>query len=209
MPTNAEILSLAPGAGYLAANAKSKSVLFPNFGRLNPILPQQIYALYFVIKKIYDLNPNYSGMTAACLYLWEIMGRYGLAAQGIAGGGGSVPSPTPPARITFPLYIFGGTTGSSFESDGITYLNPYLFGLQIAIFPDQYSQQFLLAGDDTFTVNTSGLVMNIPGFDANTQTWVIRVEQWFGNIPTPPTSNILSEIGNNLITETGNNIITE
>ena len=62
MPTVTEILHLEPGAGYLAANAKDKSVLY-NSNRLNPILPQQIYALYYIIKKIYDNDANYKGLS--------------------------------------------------------------------------------------------------------------------------------------------------
>ncbi len=101
MPTVAEILSAAPGATYLAANAVDKSVLF-NKGRLNPILPQQIYSIYFVLKKIYDLNPTYTGLIPTANYLWEIMGRYGIAAGGISGGGGSV-TPILPSIIPDPL----------------------------------------------------------------------------------------------------------
>lgn len=105
MPNNANILAYAPGASYLAANDVRKSGLYNNSGRTNPILPQQIYAIYFVIKKIYDLDPNYPGMTVACQYLWEIMGRYGLKAIGLTGNGGSVtpinPSIPEPAPYDF------------------------------------------------------------------------------------------------------------
>lgn len=111
MPTNAQIISLAPGASYLAANDVRKSALFDNFIRLNPILPQQIYAIYFITNKIYTLNPNYPGMTAVCLYLWEIMGKYGVAAQGLSGGGGSVSPITPPgSNINTIEFIIGGVS---------------------------------------------------------------------------------------------------
>ena len=89
MPTVVQILQYAPAASYLAANANAKSALFNN-SRVNPILPQQIYALYFVLKKIYNEDPVYDGLVPCANYLWEIMGRYGIQAQGVYGGGGSV-----------------------------------------------------------------------------------------------------------------------
>lgn len=113
MPTPATILSLAPGAGYLSANAVRGSVLF-NRGRLNPILPQQIYALYFILKKIYDKNPNQDGLVPSCNYLWEIMGRYGVAAEGLVGGG-SV-SPVTPGTAPSPIEFV--VSGSSFMVNG-------------------------------------------------------------------------------------------
>lgn len=122
-------------------------------------------------------------------YLWWLISPYGLTAKAtITGGsgGGTVVPGTLISTSIFPLYIFGGTSGSSFESDGISYNNPNIVGVQLAIFPDQYSQQFLLAGSDTFSYTATGIVINIAGFNANVQTWVIRVEQWFGTIPTPP-----------------------
>ena len=88
MPTNAIILSNAPIASVLAGNDISKGTLFGQ--RIDPLLDQKIYCEYFKIKKIYDLDPTYTGMTAACLYLWELMGKYGIQAQAYTGGGGSV-----------------------------------------------------------------------------------------------------------------------
>ena len=71
MPANSVILENAPVACVLAGTDISRGTLFGQ--RIDPLLDQKIYATYFVIKKIFDLDPNYSGMTAACLYLWELM----------------------------------------------------------------------------------------------------------------------------------------
>lgn len=168
MPTNAEILLAAPSAGYLAANAVDKGKLFGK-GRLTPILPNQIYALYFIIKKIYDYDPDYPGMTIACLYLWEIMGRYGVAAGG-SSGGGSVAPITPTISI-FPFYI----TSSDFEVDGLSYNNPDIVGVNLELFIDEYSQQFYTAGVLTFSMTATGFIINLPGFSAASNTYTIRI----------------------------------
>ena len=168
MPTNAQILQYAPGASYLAANAVRESGLFDNSARNNPLLPQQIYALYFVIKKIYDLDPTYPGMTALCLYLWEIMGRYGIQAQGLSGGGGSAPSPTP--SQWFPIYL----TQANFTT-ATFYPNANIFGNNIAIFMNEINRY--LDPLTEFSVSTTGVTILIPGFDALTNTYTFVIEK--------------------------------
>lgn len=126
MPTVAEILNYAPTASYLAANAVDKAKLF-NKNNLNPILPQQIYALYFILKEIYNRNPVYDGLVPCANYLWEIMGRYGIQAQGIFGSGGSV-TPITPSLVPDPFdFIVDGsslipTGGSSVDLSAYGYI---------------------------------------------------------------------------------------
>lgn len=116
MPTVVEILNLAPIASYLAANANDKGTLFRG-GRLNPLLPQQIYAAWYILNKIYDEDPTFDGLIPCSNYLWELMGVYGVRAQGVTGGGGSVTPITPylrPSELHFE--VSGSTplaTGSS------------------------------------------------------------------------------------------------
>jgi len=188
VPTVSEILELAPGACFLAGNAVDKSVLF-NRGRLNPILPNQIYAIYFVTKKIYDKDPSYNGLVPVCNYLWEIMGRYGVAAQQFTGGGGSVSPVTPSTKGIYPLAI----TSADFESDGVSYNNHDIIGDNIMLFINQYSQQWLLAGQGFFVYTDEGIRITLDGFDANTQEYTIIIEQVFGSgvTPTPSTENSL------------------
>lgn len=141
MPTPTQVLTLAPGAGYLAFNAIDKGQLFGR-GKLNPILPQQIFGLYYIIKKIYDNDPNYTGMVAACNYLWEIMGRYGVAAQG-ASGGGSVSPITPPSSV-YPL-IFVVSVSSIIPDGGSSLVISSFIG---------YNLQFTRNGVVQSTINT-------------------------------------------------------
>jgi len=143
MPTTQVILANAPIAAYLAGNAKDKSVLFNSFGRLNPILPQQIYALFFILNEIYTTNndqnpsdPEYDGMVPCCEYLWEIMGRYGIQAQGVSGSGGIAPSPTPVQG--FPIYI----TQASFTT-ATFYPNTNIFGNDIIIYLNEINRYLI------------------------------------------------------------------
>ena len=189
MPNTAEILNLAPAASYLAANQLSKGTLY-DVRKISPILPQQIYALYFIINKIHSIDPNYPGLYAYANYLWEIMIPFGVRAQGIIGGGGSVPSPTPSNQGVYPFVI----TSADFESDGVSYNNPNIVGDNLELFPNQLNQQFWYAGQGFFVYTSSGIKIIYDGFNANTQSWTIRIDQVFGNgIPvTPPaTENTL------------------
>lgn len=167
MPTNAEILDLAQGAGYLAVNAVRKGGIFNNSSRLNPILPQQIYALYFIINKIYTLNPTYAGMDAACNYLWEIMGRYGVQAQSLVGSGGSVAPPS--STQGFPIYI----TEANFET-ATFYPNTNLFGNNIRPFLNQINRYLL---DGEYTVSSTGFTVLLDGFDASQYEYEIVIEK--------------------------------
>ncbi len=172
MPTVTEILSLAPGASYLAANQVQKSVLFNNQARLNPLLPQQIYALYFVLKKIYDNDPIYDGLVPTANYLWEIMGRYGIAAQGLTGGGGSVTPVTPSVPIKSPIKITGTDFVSATEweganSDSISILPSYT----LQVFYNDI-QRFLDEGSEWNRTST-GVEITLAGFDAITFPTVI------------------------------------
>lgn len=167
MPSVAEILGYAPGAGYLAANAQSKSVLFNNGGRLNPLLPQQIYALYFIIQKIYDKDPNYDGLVPATNYLWEIMGRYGIQAQGLTGGG-IVPGPASPQN--YPIYI----TQANFTTATL-YPNTKLFGTNISVFLSQINR--LLIPNVEFSVDQTGLTILVGSFDALNNDYELLIEK--------------------------------
>lgn len=168
MPTVSEILGYAPGASYLAANANGKRVLFNNSARLNPILPQQIYALYFVIKKIYDEDPTYDGLVPATNYLWEIMGRYGIKAQGLQGGGGSI---APPAGTQgYPIYI----TQADFTT-ATFYPNTNIFGTNVIIFLNEINRY--LIPNTEFTVDATGITITLGGFDASQFDYNLVIEK--------------------------------
>lgn len=95
MPTTAVILNNAPIACVLAGNAVAKGNLFG--GTTSPDLPKTIFACHYVLKKIYDEDPDYPGLRWAALRLWELCGKYAIQAYAYTGGGGSVAPITPPS----------------------------------------------------------------------------------------------------------------
>jgi len=205
--TTSDILTLAPASSYLAANAIAKGQLFPR-NKLNPILSQQIYAVYFILNKINTLDPTNPALYPCAQYLWELMGRYGVAAQGITGNGGSVPSPTTPTQNIFPFYI----TSADFESDGVSYNNPNIVGVNLELFPNQLNQQFWYAGQGFFVYTSTGIQITYAGFDANTQDWTIRIDQIFssggGSAPATDSELLINTTDSLLINTTDSLLIT-
>lgn len=65
MPSVSEILDAAPAACVLANNDLDRGQLYGR--RLDSLLPQKIYATYFVIKKIYDNSGVVAGVTATAV----------------------------------------------------------------------------------------------------------------------------------------------
>ncbi len=179
MPTVARILQLAPAASYLAANYVDKK----NFLKGGALVPNQsinIYRIYKILKHVYDKDPTYPGLQVRCDYLYELLKRWALAAAAIVDGndGGSVAPPTPGGSVAFPFYIFS----ANFESDGVTYLNSKIAGVNIALFIDEYVQQFFPGTNFTYVAG-GGFTITAPGFDANNFDYTIRVERYFP-IPT-------------------------
>lgn len=167
MPTNTQILDLAQGASYLAANAIAKGQLFPR-NKLNPLLPQQIYAVWFILNKIHTLDPTNTALTPCCNYLWELCGKYGIAAQGLSGSGGNVP---PPAGTQgYPIYV----TQANFTTATL-YPNTNIFGTNIAIFLNEINRY--LDPSTEFSVSSAGVTILVPGFDATTNNYTLIIEK--------------------------------
>lgn len=181
MPTIARILQLAPASSYLASNYKDQTSVFNPSGRGKSTKNQAIliYIYWKILNKIYEIDPNYDGLQAPADYLYELEMKFAFKAGSIVdgGGGGSV-TPITPSGINYPFYIHS----SDFESDGVTYLNDKIAGVNIALFINEYVQQFFPGVDFTY-VPTGGFVITAPGFDANNFEYTIRVERYFP-IPT-------------------------
>lgn len=171
MPSTATILQYAPYACVLASNAAQKGNLF-NGGAVDPTLPQKIYSVYVIAKKIYDIDPTYAGLDYVVSRLWELMRGYGLASQAGAGGGGSVAPATPISDI-FPFII----TSSAFQSDGISYNNPDIVGVALTIFINEVSQSWMTASPLTFQYTLVGIQVLVPGFDANLYDYTIMLQR--------------------------------
>ncbi len=108
-------------------------------------------------------------------YLIWLIGIYGQEAQYIidntSGGGTITPSGD---TVFFPFYI----NSSNFESDGVTYLNSKIAGTNISLFINEYSQQFFPGTEFTYVAG-GGFVITAPGFDANSNSYTIRVEKYY------------------------------
>jgi hypothetical protein len=98
------------------------------------------------------------------------MGRYGLASQGLSGSGGSAGGITPTGL--FPIFI----TSSNFTT-ATAYNNPNIVGQNIAIFVNEYSQQWMVAGATTFTMTSTGINITLPGFDATAFQYTILIDK--------------------------------
>lgn len=167
MPTNSQILDLAQGASYLAANAIDKGQLFPR-NKLNPLLPRQIYAVWFILNKIHTLDPTNSALTSCCNYLWELMGKWGIAAQGLSGSGGNVPVPA--GTQQYPIYI----TQANFTTATL-YPNTNIFGTNIIIYLNEINRY--LIPNTEFTVAAAGVTITLGGFDATLFTYNLVIEK--------------------------------
>jgi hypothetical protein len=159
MPTVTQILNAFPTACILAGNDVAKSSL--NGKRLDNDLPKKMYAIYFVLKKIYSINPNFTGVIAVANYLWELMGKYGVQALNYqsSGSGGSV-TPIPINPITSQYLI--PITGMSFK-DATQYDNPTIVGKKLAIYWNDISR-YLFSNE--FTLTSTGINITAAGFDA-------------------------------------------
>lgn len=104
-------------------------------------------------------------------YLLSLMGVYLFIAQQQTVGGGSI-TPIVPATATFPLFI----TSDEF-ADATHYNNSNIVGFTLAIFVNEYTQQWLIAGANTFEYTATGINILIPGFSAFTNTYSILIER--------------------------------
>lgn len=168
MPTNAIILANAPISCVLAGNDIAKGQLFGP--KIDPLLAQKIYATYFVIKKIYDLDPTYEGMDVRCQYLWEIMTKYGIRAQSYTGGGGTVAPPT--STQGYPIYI----TSADF-STATLYPNTSIFGTNVIIYLNEINR-YLIPGTE-FTVAAAGVTITLSGFDSTAADFNLVIEKYY------------------------------
>jgi hypothetical protein len=117
MPTVARILELTPASCYLAANATAKGGLFGP--PVDPRLPQTIYMVYKVLKKVYDADPNYTGVQEVADYLYELIIKYAFKAAAIIdnNSGGQI---VPPSGVTIPNPYDFEVSDSSFIKTGET-----------------------------------------------------------------------------------------
>lgn len=114
MPSIPTILDTAPIAIVLASNDVNNGSLYGK--RIDPQLPFKIYSVYTILNKIYTNDPSHDGLVPTCNYLWELMGKYGIAAMKYTGGG----SVSPITPIFKPIPYEFVVSGTSFIETGDT-----------------------------------------------------------------------------------------
>jgi len=174
VPTTQEIIERGWVSAYLIGNNNSLGALFGS----RIAAPGSMLTITMVT---YGLKWGYDGgaQTSAALknvgnYLIWLMGAFGQQAEAIisGGGGGSV---IPGGGVTniYPFVI----TSSDFESDGVSYNNTAIVGDNITLFINEYNQQWIYAGAGNFSYTATGIIITIPGFDANVNSWTIQVQK--------------------------------
>lgn len=104
-------------------------------------------------------------------YLYALCFPYVLEGMNVVGGG-QVVIPGSGAGLSFPFVI----TSGDFESDGVTYINANLGGLDLMIFINEWTQQWLLS-PDAFVNTGNGIQIVLSGFDANTYDYTIVIQR--------------------------------
>lgn len=176
LPTIQQVIDRGYASISLAANYNANRKLWVGQS-LTPVSPLTILLVTEALQWGYEGGAQTEqSLRSTSNYLIWLTGMFGnQAAELIAGGGGGSITPIPPSSaIQFPFYI----TSSDFQPDGVTYVNSKLVGFNIALFINEYTQQFFPGTDFTY-LPTGGFTITAPGFDANNFQYTIRVEQYF------------------------------
>lgn len=104
-------------------------------------------------------------LIATSTYLYGLCAPYIGYANAVQNSGGSI-APISPAGA-LPLYL-----KSSDFADATHYNNPDIVGLQLSLFVNEYTQQWLFMPDDIVGTST-GINVLVPGFDALTTDYTM------------------------------------
>lgn len=177
IPTIAETINIGRVSGYLAANDNALGALFGT----RKAAPGSALTITMVT---YGLDWGNAGgaQTSASLrnvanYLIWLCGQYGQQAQNIlsiSGGGSVIPGGGGSGGTSIYPFII---TSADFEPDGISYDNPDIVGDNLTIFINEYTQQWLVASSSTFSYTATGIIINIPDFNANINSWTIMIQK--------------------------------
>ncbi len=171
MSTIANTIAVAKVTSVLASNDVAKGKLFPTLIRTEARFPLMITTERIIIEGVYNRVPSYPNLQTASDYLYDLCGKYRLAAQAIVdgGGGGSVAPVTPGGGgDIYPIVV----TGGDFEVDGVTYNNPDIVGDNIMLFIANFNNEWQFA-PAFFSYTATGFVITFPGFNANDYTSII------------------------------------
>lgn len=169
MATESVILTNAPVACYLAANAIEKNGVFGR-GFLDDKLAIKIRFLYKFIKKIYDLDPNYSGMYQNCQYLWEVCGIFGVQAMSITNSGSGGGSITPVTPTSGSLLNWIEVRKSDFFN-ATEYRDSRLKGKDLSVDGNWLGEKIVVENVQWMKLNDGGVKILVDGFDAKSDNF--------------------------------------
>ena len=109
--TTLQKLNIASISEYLAFVDIDKKGLYGGGVPIN--LPQKIYTIRKSIAYWYSLDPTESTLVATSNYLLALCGLYGLEAQEVTGGGGTI-TPITPVTAPLPLQFIVAASGTTF-----------------------------------------------------------------------------------------------
>lgn len=104
-------------------------------------------------------------------YVYALCFPYILEAMN-AQGGGQVIVPGTGVGMAFPFVI----TSADFEADGVTYINSNIGGIDLMIFINEWTQQWLFS-PASFVNTGNGIQIVLSGFDANTFDYTIVIQR--------------------------------
>jgi hypothetical protein len=163
MYTVPEIINIAKVSQYLAANDVARGALFGQ--RLDPRLPLMLYMERRAVEWMQGMDGDYETLRHTANYLYDLCGRYGLAAARIvaAGGGGTVVSPTSPSYDGRINWIRVTSADMENETD---YVNTSLDGEVFRVFAN-WIPRYLEYGTEWEYLDGGGV--RLIGWDSTTQ----------------------------------------
>lgn len=169
MPTVPEIIEIAKGSQYLAADYTDKNSIIYNGSKTTKILSSNIYRIRKSVEWMYNLSPNYTGLQGVANYLLSLCGMFGLTAQAIISSGGGTVTPGTPGIIQ-PYLI--PITSADF-ANATEYNNPEIVGKNLAIFWNDIPRYIYSPSE---WVNTAtGINILIGGFDATINDYTLYI----------------------------------
>lgn len=175
LSTISNTIAVAKVTAVLASNEIAIKRAFGKSVRSLERFPLMITTEYMILEGVHSRVPGFANLQLASDYVYDLCGKFKLAAQAIVdgGGGGSIAPVTPPLGTNIYPFVI---TSDDFESDGISYNNPDIVGDNLMIFINEWSQQWLFA-PDSFVYTSTGIEIVLNGFDANAQDYTIVIQK--------------------------------
>lgn len=169
-----DILDWAAGSQPLAFIGELKKKYFNRgTGDFDEDLHTKIMIEREILQWQFDQDPTDSDELLFGMgnYVYALCFPYVLEAME-AQGGGSVVVPGTGVGMAFPFVI----TSADFESDGVTYINQNIANIDLMIFINEWTQQWLFSPTSFVNVG-NGIQIALSGFDANTFDYTIVIQR--------------------------------